>query len=80
MQFKIEINIDCAPGTQRPDVYFEHIWKNILGHTEDAPESVSKFFGNWKWIDIEVTEEQQSEIGKYLKDCYSKGLIRYADW
>lgn len=76
---KTTVEIDCEPFAPRPNVYFEHIWKEILKRTDPVPEPVSKFFGNWTW-DVEYTEDEQSEVAEYIKDLYHKGNIRYGSW
>ena len=77
---KIQIEIDCEPFAPRPDVYFSHIWTYILENTEKLPEAVSKFFGCWRWENIEVPESKEEEIGDYLTGLFNKGKIRYASW
>ena len=76
---KTTVEIDCEPFAPRPNVYFEHIWKEILKRTDPVPEPVSKSFGNWTW-DVEYTEDEQSEVAEYIKDLYHKGNIRYGSW
>lgn len=77
---KITIEIDCEPFAPRPDIYFKHIWQQILDRADKIPEAVSKFFGCWRWDDITVSEDQQKEIGNYLTRLYNNGNIRYASW
>lgn len=73
------VEIDCAPGEPRPDLYFEHIWKNILKRSEEVPQPVSKFFGNWTW-EVRYTKDEQSKVAEYIKDLYHCGCIRYGSW
>lgn len=79
MLIKTTIEIDCEPFAPRPDVYFRHIWEEILNRKDSIPQPISKFFGNWTW-DIEYTEEEQSKVADYIKDLYYHGNIRYGSW
>jgi len=75
------IEIDCAPGTPRPDGYFKVICEK-LGIEYFAPAST--FFGNWTWEIPELNEEQReiydSFVPDYIKGLHSSGKIRYGSW
>ena len=73
------IEIDCEPFAPRPDVYFQHIWNEILHRENNIPEPISKFFGCWTW-EITFTEEEQNAVGEYIKSLYNSGKIRYGSW
>ena len=77
---RVILEIDCAPGTARPDTYATFVF-NALG--VEYKEPLSKFFGNWTWhIQTlkEVYDGVQPDISNYLKEQYNKGYIRYASW
>lgn len=73
------IEIDCEPFAPRPDVYFKHIWEEILKREDPIPNTVSRLFGNWTW-DIAFTEDEQAKVGEYIKALYRAGKIRYGSW
>lgn len=73
------IGIDCAPGKPRPDVYADHISKNIF-HASYVV--TSKLFGHWEFLfekGFYPNEEQRKQSWDYIKEKYNSGLIRYAD-
>lgn len=77
------IEIDCSPGTARPDTHF----KNLLGEIdmrEDEFELVGKSFGNWTWRvkseSVTRYEAKRSVVSKLLKKLYDEGVVRYAGW
>lgn len=77
---RLVLEIDCAPGEPRPDVYAREVF-NTIG--KEYAEPNSKFFGNWTWfIDIEKEpwEKAKDTVGAYLKKLYNAGKIRYASW
>ena len=77
--------IDCPPGTPRPDSYFNVVIRNT-GLSKNDFELVSKLFGNWVW----KLKPDQDLIDKFLKarpkfkqrltSLYDAGKIRYASW
>lgn len=75
------VEIDCAPGADRPDSYFRVICEKL---GIEYFEPVSRFFGNWTWVIPDLTEEQNKVydefVPDYLKGLYERGRIRYASW
>ena len=75
------VNIDCAPGPIRPNTYFEVICSKL---GIEYFEPVNKFFGNWTWMLLTLTDEQLEVYSEfvpgYLKGLYESGKIRYASW
>lgn len=74
------IGIDCAPGMPRPNVYADHISKNIFNGARYT--ITSKCFGHWEFRFEEgfyPTERQRNDSWAYLTSLYKVGLIRYAD-
>jgi hypothetical protein len=75
------IEIDCAPGTPRPDTYIAGVIKDT---GLQAKEPCSKQFGNWVWDYSEVPAEKWAEIRPILKTrveaLYHSGAIRYGSW
>ena len=84
----LEIEIDCAPGLTRPNVYFECIMnqaeKNsvlsefakeyIKNNPEFKPEFTS--FGNWGWT---INLKKHKEIGNTLEQLFITKLTSYHD-
>jgi hypothetical protein len=77
------IQIDCAPGTVRPEYHFTALCEKI-GMKEDEFELVSKFFGEWTWKvkheAIEKYKSQQEVVKEFLTNLYKRGDIRFASW
>lgn len=77
----ITIEIDCAPGGPRPDVYLERVFEGTGIPTVDKS---SAFFGNWTFeigdVKEEVWEQSKTNIAERLKSLYNNGAIRYASW
>lgn len=75
------IELDCAPGTPRPDTYIAGV---IEGLGLILKEPCSTFFGNWKWDYSEVSAEEWARIRPTLKErvteLYNDGCIRYGSW
>jgi len=75
------IELDCPPGNPRPG---DLIGGVITGTGLELKEPVSKFFGNWKWIFPEVSEEYWKGIQPTLKErivkLHESGFIRYGSW
>lgn len=82
----LNIEIDCAPGSVRPDVYFKQI---LNGFTSDEHQELASFstnylqqnpdckptttlFGNWTW-DITLNENESKHI-KIFQEKFSKQL------
>ena len=93
---KLNIEIDCAPGATRPDVYFKRIMKSLGEvYSDDKQitsfveknkdiEKISACFGNWEW-NIEVEDEAifnkvQSHFKNEITKLYNNGLIRFGSW
>jgi hypothetical protein len=74
------LKIDCSPLTPRPDYHFK-----MSGAKELWFENkINKNFGEWTWTlksehykDYDLVKDA---IGTYLKQSYSDGSIRYAEW
>ncbi len=45
---KKKIEIDCAPGCPRPDIYIKDIMSGS-GVEYDGRETVGRLFGMWTW-------------------------------
>lgn len=74
------INIDCAPGSIRPDNILCRAIKETSLLETDFTE-VSRCFGNWTWtIPMDKYMPHQKAIGEKLKAFYEMGAIRYAAW
>lgn len=74
------IELDCAPGTPRPDAYIGLV---VAGTPLEAKlkEPVSKLFGNWTWaFDIEDSEYPKEVIKQRVTALYQMGHIRYGSW
>ena len=84
----LEIEIDCAPGLTRPNVYFECIMNQaesnsvlsnfakeyIKNNPEFKPEFTS--FGNWGWT---INLKEHKEIGSTLEQLFITKLTSYYD-
>ena len=78
------IEIDCAPGKQRPDSYIEGVLKDTGLTLEDFNEPL-KSFGNWSWAlkdqgKIDTFYAAKPKFKERLQSLYSAGAIRYASW
>lgn len=75
------IELDCAPGTPRPDSYIDSVIKDT---GLPSREPVSKFFGNWMWVYNDIPAEQWERVRATLKEritaLYNAGRIRYGSW
>jgi hypothetical protein len=81
------IELDCAPGNPRPGDLIGGVVQGTLleGRPEAAPEAtVSRLFGNWKWMFSEVPDEDWKAVQPTIKErvtaLYNRGLIRYGSW
>lgn len=82
----LEIEIDCAPGLSRPNVYFECIMNQAESNSElknfaqeyikNNPEFKPEFtsFGNWGWT---INLKNYPEIGSTLEKLFSTKLTSY---
>jgi hypothetical protein len=75
------IEIDCPPGSMRPDDFLPEVLRDT-GLAMKEP--VVKWFGNWKWDYSDVPEETWKELQPILKEritrLYDLGRIRYGSW
>ena len=88
------IEIDCHPGTTRPDIHFKNIMNSLTEVYSNNQlikefveknkniENISACFGNWEWNikveDINVYNLVQTHFKKELTNLYNSGCIRYA--
>jgi len=83
MSFNHSVEIDCGPGINRPNVYFQDMCeKCAVDINWFFPPT--KSFGNWEWVVKSEYEDKYKEqiknIKKYLKNKYKEGSIRYGSW
>ena len=75
------IELDCAPGTPRPDTYIGGV---IAGTGLEVREPASTFFGNWEWnysdVDADTWEKIRPTLETRVKELYYEGCIRYGSW
>lgn len=75
------IELDCPPGSPRPDALIELVIKDT-GLEPKLP--CSTFFGNWTWDYSEVPADEwahiQSIVRPRITDLYNAGAIRYGSW
>jgi hypothetical protein len=79
------IELDCAPGSPRPDDLIKGVLKDTpLNLEEHFEEEVPKSFGNWTFIvKKEFTEmylEHRATFKERITDLYNNGQVRYASW
>lgn len=83
MSEQLSVEIDCAPGTIRPNKLFSHMCDQI-GVSEIWFHPPCNFFGNWEWPVKEYYrndyKSKQDQIETYLTVLYKNGYIRYASW
>lgn len=77
----VEIGIDCAPCTPRPDTYIGEALKILEIDTKENREkdATSKIFGAWTW-EFECNKDtyynsRDKLMAKY-NELYQKGRIR----
>jgi len=77
------IDIDCAPGSARPDTYIKYVVGPYVQGDLDK-RIVGKWFGNWTWdfsdIPSENWESWKDYRGEKMTELYNKGCIRYGSW
>jgi hypothetical protein len=77
------VEIDCPPGTPRPDDLFPDVIKGTGLAVEDF-DLVSKVFGNFTWElkaqKNDLYKKAKNTIGERIKALYSQGKIRYGSW
>lgn len=81
------IELDCAPGTPRPDSYITEVVRGtaLEGLPEaDSQAAVSRLFGCWTWSFPNVAPEVWAEVQKVTKPrieaLFRSGRIRYGSW
>ncbi|QKF94220.1 hypothetical protein QKU48_gp0762 [Fadolivirus algeromassiliense] len=77
------IELDCPPGSTRPDTCLSIVLSG-LELTEDDFVITSKFFGEWTF---ELKQEKnetylklKKEISERIKKLHDQGFIRYGSW
>lgn len=77
------IELDCAPGSPRPNELLPSVLEGT-GVTIDPDETVSRFFGNWKWQvpddQVEAYLVARDRVKARVTELYRRGLIRYGSW
>lgn len=80
---KYSIEIDCAPGTPRPDTVLPLALANTEMKVEDF-ERTSTFFGNWTYVPLlekeELYKKSQNTIKQNLNKAYDEKRCRYCSW
>jgi hypothetical protein len=75
------IELDCQPGSLRPDELIEDV---IKGTGLEVRDTVSRFFGCFTWdysdVDPETWKEIRPTLGKRITRLYEHGVIRYGSW
>jgi hypothetical protein len=83
MSYSIEL--DCSPGSPRPDTLITGVLEGTGLTTEDFKEP-STWFGNWTYHlksepHLEDKYEEAREVIKErVTDLYQRGRIRYGSW
>lgn len=80
-----ELEIDCAPGSARPDAILKMILSSIdTDLTFDDFKLTHCCFGEWtfryKKAKEAIYKEARPKIGEQLKTLTAEGAIRYAHW
>lgn len=75
------IELDCAPGTARPDAYIAGV---LEGTGLPVKEPEARFFGNWTWCFDYPRDEWERDIQPVIKPrieaLYHSGAIRFGSW
>lgn len=75
------IEIDCSPGTPRPDTYIAGI---LEGTGIEVKETKDRFLGNWTWhfpeVDSAVWAAAIPKFRDRIANLYNTGAIRYGSW
>ena len=75
------IELDCAPGSTRPDAFIGEV---IKGTGLPKKEECNTFFGNWTWdyseIESKVWKKIQPTLKERIVELYNTGCIRYGSW
>lgn len=76
-----QIELDCAPGTPRPNTVLEDVLK---GTGIPVKEPVSTVFGNWTFdysdVPAETWNKHIDQIADRIREAYGAGRIRYGSW
>jgi len=83
----ITVEIDCRPGSSRPDTYFTQILENIqeskilnneirehvYKNWDNNVQPVSKLFGNWTWElpSLEI-EQKNVELRNFIMNILTE--------
>lgn len=74
------IELDCPPGSPRPDDLIESV---LEGTGLEVKDPVLKFFGCFTWI-YDMPDEEWSKVQSIIKPriqaLYQRGTIRYGSW
>jgi hypothetical protein len=78
------IELDCAPGTPRPDDLLPGILEGT-GLTPDDFVITMKFFGWWRFelkpeSDIKLFRQHKPVFEERIKALYKQGAIRAGSW
>ena len=80
----IKLQIDCAPGTARPDTILLIILQQVPNLTTGDFVQTGAFFGEWTFTlkkgKESIYNEHKKIIGQQLKMLNEEGAIRYASW
>jgi hypothetical protein len=75
------IELDCAPGTPRPDHYLPML---LVDTGLEVREPVCKLFGMWIWDYSDVPTEHWKRAQELLAErigwLHDAGCIRYGSW
>ena len=75
------IELDCPPGHPRPGDLIAGV---INGTGLPKRETISRFFGNWRWDYSDIDPKVWAKIRPILKErvtmLYDIGQIRYGSW
>ena len=78
------IELDCAPGSPRPDDLFPGVIADTGLEVNDF-EITSKVFGNWEFTLKNKSKEKEFDAGKLdfekrVTALYNSRKIRYGSW
>lgn len=77
------IELDCWPGTPRPDTLLPGVLENT-GVEIEPTDTASRFFGNYMWVvpedQVEAFLAHRDTIARRIKSLHHNGAIRYGSW
>jgi hypothetical protein len=82
---KFSIQLDCPPGSPRPDDLIDSVLKGTGFEVSDFDTS-APFFGEQTWVlreDVRKDEkftETKPTFKERISSLYFEGLIRYGTW